>query len=227
MFPAWAEPGNKEENLSSNKRGTRSFGSGASLIALSNDFPHIPSMFTNAKMSNALPLHEKTREKHHQGFNKGEKFRGMRGGEKGTFKKVPFSPPPLLSSLRPARGKLTLEGAGELIRAGRGLAAALDPFEPGNDGFGGKPFSKAGDGFKVAGAAARETDAGHAAVIGDIILERAGTHAHKWSNSHENKSLYNQNVTRKRGTAGPAIPISRTGKPRNRRPPRKTPGQGP
>ena len=127
----------------------------------------------------------------------------------------------------PACGKLTLKGAGELIRAGRGLAAALDPFKPGNDGFGGKPFSKAGDGFKVAGATARETDAGHAAVIGDIILERAGTHAHKWSNSHENKSLYNQNVTRKRGTAGPAIPISRTGKPRNKRPSRKTPGQGP
>ena len=78
-----------------------------------------------------------------------------------------------------------------------------------------------------AGATARETDAGHAAVIGDIILERAGTHAHKWSNSHENKSLYNQNVSRKRGTAGPAIPISRTGKPRNKRPSRKTPGQGP
>ena len=64
------KPGNKEENLSSNKRGTRSEGSGASLIALPNDFPHIPSLFTNAKTSNALPLHEKTREKHHQGFNK-------------------------------------------------------------------------------------------------------------------------------------------------------------
>ena len=68
MFPAWAEPGNKEEKLSSNKRGTRSGGSGASLIALSNDFPHIPSMFANAKTFNALPQHEKSREKNHQGI---------------------------------------------------------------------------------------------------------------------------------------------------------------
>ena len=52
--------GNKEENLS--------LGSGASLIALSNDFPHIPSMFANAKTFNALPQHEKSREKNHQGI---------------------------------------------------------------------------------------------------------------------------------------------------------------
>ncbi|MBP9496705.1 MAG: hypothetical protein KBE54_01090, partial [Bilophila sp.] len=50
------------------KRGTRSEGSGASLIALSNDFPHIPSMFANAKTFNALPQHEKSREKNHQGI---------------------------------------------------------------------------------------------------------------------------------------------------------------
>ena len=62
--------GNKEESLSSNKRGTRSEGSGASLITLSNDFPHIPSMFANAKTFNALPQHEKSREKTIRGFNK-------------------------------------------------------------------------------------------------------------------------------------------------------------
>ncbi len=39
-----------------------------SLIALSNDFPHIPSMFANAKTFNALPQHEKSREKNHQGI---------------------------------------------------------------------------------------------------------------------------------------------------------------
>ena len=80
--------GNKEENLSSNKRGTRSEGSGASLIALSNDFPHILSMFANAKTFNALPQHEKSREKPSGDSIKGEEFRGMRGvrgrGE-GTF----------------------------------------------------------------------------------------------------------------------------------------------
>ena len=92
-----------------------------------------------------------------RGFNK--KGKSLEGGGREPLKRFP-PPSPLLSSLRPACGKLTLKGAGELIRAGRGLAAALDPFKPGNDGFGGKPFSKAGDGFKVAGATARETDAG-------------------------------------------------------------------
>ncbi len=37
-------------------------------IALSNDFPHIPSMFANAKTFNALPQHKKSREKNHQGI---------------------------------------------------------------------------------------------------------------------------------------------------------------
>ncbi len=60
--------GNKEENLSSNKRGTDPGDRGASLIALSNDFPHIPSMFANAKTFNALPQHEKSRGKNHQGI---------------------------------------------------------------------------------------------------------------------------------------------------------------
>ena len=69
--------GNKEENLSSNKRGTRSEGSGASLIALSNDFPHIPSMVANAKTFYALPQHEKSREKNHQGIQyKGKSLEG-------------------------------------------------------------------------------------------------------------------------------------------------------
>ena len=48
-------------------------------------------MFANAKTFNALPQHEKSREKNHKGIKeKGEEFRGR--GE-GTFKKVPFPPP--------------------------------------------------------------------------------------------------------------------------------------
>ena len=48
------------------------------LIALSNDFPHIPSMFANAKTFNALPQHEKPREKTIRGFNK--KGKSLEGG---------------------------------------------------------------------------------------------------------------------------------------------------
>lgn len=54
-------------------------------------------------------------------------MRGGPGEGEGNLFKGSLPPPPLLSSLRPARGKLTLKGAGELIRTGRGLAAALDP----------------------------------------------------------------------------------------------------
>lgn len=77
----------------------------------------------------------------------------------------------------------------------------------------GSPSARRATASRLPGQPPCETDAGHAAVIGDIILERAGTHAHKWSNSHENKSLYNQNVTRKRGTGGsrnPDIPNRET-----------------
>ena len=86
--------GNKEENLSSNKRGTRSEGAGASLIALSNDFPHIPSMFANAKTFNALPQHEKSREKTIRGFNK--KGKSLEGGGREPVKRFP---PPSPASL--------------------------------------------------------------------------------------------------------------------------------
>ena len=86
--------GNKEENLSSNKRGTRSEGAGASLIALSNDFPHIPSMFANAKTFNALPQHEKPREKTIRGFNK--KGKSLEGGGREPLKRFP-SPLPRFS----------------------------------------------------------------------------------------------------------------------------------
>jgi hypothetical protein len=75
--------GNKEENLSSNKRGTRSEGSGTSLIALSNDFPHIPSMF--AKPTRSTPcLNTKNQGKNTiREFNK--KGKRLEGGGREPF----------------------------------------------------------------------------------------------------------------------------------------------
>lgn len=58
-------------------------------------------------------------------------MRGVRGRGKGTFLKVPFPLPRFSLRYAPRAAKLTLKGAGELIRTGRGLAAALDPFKPG------------------------------------------------------------------------------------------------